>query len=75
MELLLKCINPYHDYELVNIVVPRILTNKLVVYDFRYLVSEVLRSSEATLNLWLSTGPKKEELIALSTALSSTEVF
>ncbi len=75
MELLLKCINPYHDYELVNIVVPRILANRLVVYDFRYLVSEVLRSSKATLNLWLSTRPKKEELIALSTALSSTEVF
>ncbi len=74
VKLLSNCINPYYDHELVGIVVPRVLAIRLVSYDFRYLVNEVLKDSKAVLKLWLRTEPREEELIAMSTALSSIGV-
>ncbi len=69
VKLLSRCTNPYGDFELVNIIVPRILAYRLTSYNYQDLVNNLMESPRRIYRLWLETQPPKDELHALATAL------
>lgn len=47
------CCNTYGEYELANLVAPRLLAHRLVVHGYEALVGSVEGSPKAILRLWL----------------------
>ena len=74
VEILSSCTNPYEDYELINIVIPRILAHRLTRYNYTHLVEQLIKIPEAVFDFWLETNPEKNEIQALATALKITRI-
>ncbi|RLG85815.1 MAG: hypothetical protein DRO39_04690 [Thermoprotei archaeon] len=72
IEILSSCRNPYNTYELVNIIIPRILAHRLTRYSYTYLVKQVMREPKAVFSIWLETSPEESEIKALAIALKDT---
>lgn len=76
IELLSKCRNPYNNYDLVSIVVPRILAYRLVYYKYTHLVKQVLVDYNKIFDLWFNARPRpsKSEVQALVYALKAVNM-
>ena len=74
IEILSSCRNPYDTYELVNIVIPRILAHRLTKYNYIHLVKQVVERPKVVFDIWLETNPEKNEIQALAIALKMVEI-
>jgi len=61
--------DPQFQIDLVNIVIPRILANRLTIYDYDYVVKATNYSLNELIGLWLKTNPNDTEIKALSNTL------
>ena len=64
-----NCVKAYDEYDLSNIVVPRLIAHKLTNYEFKELLKLVDTDKASLIKLWLRSEPSTHELRALATAL------
>ena len=74
IEILSSCTNPYEGYELVNIVIPRILAHRLTRYNYIHLVKQIVERPKVVFDIWLETNPEKDEIQALAIALKMIKI-
>ncbi len=74
IKYLSSCVNLYEDFEVINIVIPRILAYRLYHYNYHHLVNSVIGKSMNIFKLWLKMGPPETELRALTTALNIANI-